>query len=143
MGMTYADRHQMKMPVTDTRLGHHRTGKGLNLIGAAAQDDGLDAIVVVKVRMGRRDCQLVVIVLHVHQSCRELALMVVVQVAERCDAGPVRTLGASNIAQIPPEEVAKRLGAIPVAMFTNEYLEGFGQIVVKRHRQSLHSQFPV
>lgn len=69
---------------------------------------------------------------------RQLALVMVVDVAERGLTGLVRPIAQPHRAQVLAQQVPGRLGAVLLAACPHESLEGAGEIVVQRHGQALH-----
>src|SRR5712664_1180189 len=85
MGMVVAmlvhfHRHHIEPPVTDLALGHQLVGELAHLGSGAAQDDGLQAIIVVEVHVHRRQDQLMVFVLKIGEPLGQVAGVMVVNI---------------------------------------------------------------
>jgi len=85
-GCRRIDRDGIEIPVAHPVLRHDCLRELRDCLRRAAQYHRLDAVVVIKMSMHCRDCDVVVVMLHACQSARKLALMVVVHVAEGADA---------------------------------------------------------
>lgn len=131
--------HQMQTAVAHPGLGHHRLGEGLHLGRRAAQDHHFDAVIVIQVGVGGGHRQRVVGVLHVGQPQRELALVVVVDVAQGGDARPVRLGLGAGLAHVGAQQIAEGFGAVGVAALGDEGLEGIGQIIVQGNGEAFHA----
>ena len=71
----------------------------------AAEDDGLEAIVVIEVGVEGADDEIVVLMLQVQQAAGDCVLVVVVDVGNRCDA-PLDLVGVHQGAAKPfPDQV--------------------------------------
>ena len=76
-------RDQVELAMPHAGLRDHRLREVHYVLGLASQDHGLDAIVVIQVRVHRRDRHVVMIVLHLGKPAGELPLVMVVDVAQR------------------------------------------------------------
>src|SRR5262249_34191975 len=109
------DGNRIELPVTDTALRNHRLGKIRHGFRWPAEDDRLDAIVVIQVSMHGGDGHVVVIVLHAHETPCQLALMVVVYVTQDTDAVFRGPLADPRIAYRAAQQVTEGLRAASVA----------------------------
>ena len=90
----------MQMTVTHALLRDDGLSECLHLVRAATQDHRLHAPVMVQMGVHCRHGEFVVIVLQICQPGRELALVVVVDIAERRDTdrlGPFAPQGAHEV----------------------------------------------
>ena len=97
------DRPEFSMP--HTLLGYHPLGKRQDGSGRAAQYHALEAVVVVQMRMQRRNGDIVLPVLHGRESPRQITLVVVVDIAQNADA----ELGISSLQALFVKLVSKQI----------------------------------
>ena len=76
-------RDHVELAMAHALLGDQGLGKLHHLLRMAAQDHGLDAIVVIQMRVHGRDSHVVMIVLDLREPAGELSLVMVVDVTLR------------------------------------------------------------
>jgi hypothetical protein len=122
---------QIQHSVADTALGNELVGELTHALDAAFEHHGLDALIVIQMRVHRRYREFVMGVLNACQSFRQFALVVIVNV------GKIRNAGAACIAllgahlQVIAQYVANRLAARRVAPLFDELVERTGQTFVE------------
>lgn len=134
------DHHQVQLAVVHAALGHQAVCKAAHRAGRALEQHGLDAVVVVQVRVGAGDGQLMVVVLVVGQAFRQLALVVVVDVGQIGHAGAVLVVGLPKPRHVHAQDVAHRLAAVAVAAFGDQVVELVGEFVVKGDGEAFHGR---
>ena len=80
------NRDWIEMAVPHATARNHGLRELDDLIHGPFQDHGLDAVVVVQVRMHGRDGYIMVVVLHAHQALCQLALVMVIDVTQHAHA---------------------------------------------------------
>ena len=103
------DRDQMQVAVADTGLRDHGLGKSEHMVGTSSQDRNFNTVVMVQMSMSCGDRQLVMLVLYVSQSHRQLALVMVVEVTECGNAGAIRAFGLAQDAKVTAKKITERL----------------------------------
>ena len=75
------DRDEVEATVADLGLGHELVGERADLLGSAAQNQRLHAVVVIQMHMHGRQHDLVMLVLEIGEALGEIARMVIVDIA--------------------------------------------------------------
>jgi hypothetical protein len=80
------DRDDVDLPVPHTFLRDDRFGELRDELRRPTQDHGLDALIVIQVRMHGGHRHVVVLVMHGCEAARELPLVMVEEIAQRANA---------------------------------------------------------
>ena len=106
-----ADAHwnDIYLAVSYAFFGDNRPRKCSHPLGRAAQNESLDAIVVVEMGMHRGKCQIVMTVLRIHQSGSQVAFMMVIDVADRRDTVARIPLSNAGCVEFVSHQIAKSL----------------------------------
>ena len=131
-------RYEVQTAVAHARLGHHGLGEGLHRCCRPAQDHHFDAVIVIQVRVGGGHRQLMVRVLHVGESQRELALVVVVNVAQGGDAGAIWLGLGACLAHVGAQQVAEGFGAVGVTALGHAGFKSIRQVIVEGNGEAFH-----
>jgi len=121
---------QIEHSMPDTALGDDQVGKLAHAFDRSFQHDRLDALIVVKMGMHRRDSQLVMSMLNVGESLSQLSLMMVVDIRKIGDTGALRGSTLGTLLQMRTQNIAHRFAARGIAAFLDEGIEGFGQFFI-------------
>jgi hypothetical protein len=75
------DRDRVELAVSHAFLCNHGFGESRHHVGLAAQNDRFDAMIVIQMRVRRRDSDVVMVIMQGSQTTRELPFMMVVGVS--------------------------------------------------------------
>jgi TonB-dependent Receptor Plug Domain/TonB dependent receptor len=135
-------RDQVKLAVTDAALAHRLVGQAPDGLHRALQHRDLQAGGMIEMDMQGRELHVVMGVLRPREPPAKVARRMVVDIGEGRDTGAVvfafgvciQALACLQSAQ----EVAQRFGAARIAMLLHVAIQRRSEIVVDRHRKSLH-----
>lgn len=95
---------------------------------------------MVKVCVGGRDRQSMMLVLNPCQAIRKLALMMVIGIGKAGNAGPTGVLGFACLRQVNMQDVSHRFRTVAVAFGGDVRVEFLGQPFVQRNCETFHMQ---
>ncbi len=129
---------EVQLPVVDAALSAQSTGQPLDLRRGTFEYQCLQAVFVIQVGVKCRHREVVVGVLHPHQSLGQLALMMIEDIRQCGDAmdGPGCLQGRPL--QFGPKQVADSLRTIGIAARVEPTVEVSGKLLVEGDRESLH-----
>ena len=133
------DGDEIELPVLDTTLGRNGIGKATDVTRTSLEHDALDAMVVIEMRMHRRDRQVMVVVLQRSQALGQVPLMMVVDVGEIGHAVRVLIRAFAEAIQVRSQDVTHGLGPVAVATALDQRVELVRQLVVERNREAFHA----
>src|SRR5882757_10855566 len=132
------NRYRPKLSVSNATLCNQGLSKVDDCLGRSLENHSLQAVVVIQVSMHGRHGQIMVVVLHACQSTGELALVVVVDIAESTHTilrgSPIHL----RVIQRAAHEIAKRFGPAAVAFLLDQAVEGIRQFIIDRNRYAAH-----
>ena len=131
-------RDQVELAVMNPPLGHHPVGEAADVTGAPLQDDALDAVIMVEVRMHRRHRQVMVFVLEPREALGQVPLVVVVDVREIGDAVRARVALLAQTIEMGPQDVANRFGTVAVTALLDQSIELVCEFVIEGNREAFH-----
>ena len=138
-GSADIDRDRTELTVPDTLFGndglrerHHRGRR-------TSQDNALDAVIVIQMSVQGRYGHVVVPMLHGCEPSRQIALMVVVDVAQDAHAELCVPDLQPFLVELLPKQVPERFGSVLVAPLGHQPVEGVRQRLVHRDSQSSHT----
>ena len=102
------DRNDVDLSVTHTLLGNQGSRKLGDPTGRTAQNECLDAIIVIKMGMHRRQREVVVVVLRIHEPTSQMPLVMIVDVAHGSDAIGCTAFDQTSFAEPVTYQVPKR-----------------------------------
>ncbi len=126
-------------PVAHAALGDQAVGEASDLGCRAAQDDRLQAVLVVEVAVHGGHREVVVIVLEGGEALGQLALVVVEDVGQAGDAGTAGVVPAVRL-DGAADQVAHRLGAVAVGPAGDERVELARQGFVEGDGEAFHAR---
>jgi hypothetical protein len=85
---------------------------------------------MIQMRMHRRYHQVMVRVLKPRQSFGQLALVMIVDVGQTCDAAPLVVAPLLRVLQVCPKDIAHRLATSRIAALTYKLVESVRQLFV-------------
>ena len=132
------DGDEIELAVLDTTLGRNGIGKATDVTRTSLEHDALDAMVVIEMRMHRRDRQVMVVVLQRSQALGQVALMVVVDVGEIRDAVRARVTLLAEPVEVRAQDVAHRFRPVAVAALLDQAIELVREIVIDGDREAFH-----
>ena len=125
------DTDQIQHTVTNSALGDDFLGKCTHAFDRTLEHDGLDALVMIEVRVHGGDRQVVVRVLDARQPLRRLAFVMIVNIRQIGDARSLEVALLSASLQVRTQHVAHRFAAVPIAAFPHEFIERRRQICIE------------
>jgi hypothetical protein len=137
-GLSHFYRQDIQTPVPHPRLRDRRIGETLYPIALPAQYHGFHTIVMIQVHMQGGNDQVVMLVLRPGQATGQFPFVMVVHVCQVGHAISAGGLFQMFAPQSLPNQVADRLGAIPVTSAGHELLECLDQLIVQGDGESLH-----
>jgi hypothetical protein len=108
-------RNKMQIAMANSGLGDRRLRELAHVGGVALKNCGLEAVVVIQMNVKRRQHEVVVVVLDLRQTTREVALMVIEYVGEAADNVRALVIGETIHLQPLSQEIADGLGAVRVS----------------------------
>jgi len=130
------------MAMTDATLGGDLVRKGLYGTARTPEYQRFQTSVLVEMDVDRGDGHIVVVMLASCEATRQIALVMIVDIAECCDAGLPGT-GSRLACQGFPDDVADRFRAALIAPVFGQPIDGGKQIVVDRDRHALQEEVPI
>lgn len=129
---------QIDRPVPHAGLRDRLLRELLHCGCAALQEDRLQAMVMIEVRMHRRHDQIVMLMLCRHQPVGQRLFVMVVDVADHGHA--VRRCVARDLLRFErlPDEVTYRLRSTAITLAGNHLIELMGERVIERDRKAFH-----
>jgi len=127
----------------DAGLCDSGVGKCLNPLDRSTQHNAFHAIVMIQVDVQGRDVEVVVCVMALCQTAREVAFVMVEDVGQVSQAVATRLLCQFLLVHALAYQVPDRFGTVLVAVVRKIFLEVFYQIIVQRDGHSLHVFSPV
>ena len=121
-----------------TSLRTDRVSKVSDCGNLASQQDGLKAVLMVQVRVHRRNRQVVMIVLQTGQPFRQLPLTVVEHIGKAGHAMLRRSRLQASLAKLGTQQIANRFRAVAVAALGDPAIELLGQPIIKGNGEALH-----
>lgn len=104
----------------------------------ASQQHGLKAVLVVQMRVHRRNRQVVVLVLQSSQTFPKLPLVVVEHVRKAGHAVLRRSSTHSGLAKLRSQQIANGFRPVAVAVFCDPVIELLGEPVIERNGEAIH-----
>ena len=123
--------HQVQVAVTHPPARNELIGEALDSGQRAAQDAGLQTMIVVEVDVQGGHRQVVMVMLGIGELAGQVAPVVVVDVGENADAIAFRILLGALMREKPPEQIAYGLGTAFVSQPLPVALERFGKLLVQ------------
>jgi len=134
--------HEIQRPVPYASLSDQLVGELAYACDRTLEQNGLDAVRVVKVRVHRGYRELMVSVLQPGQAFGKLAFVVVVNVGKVCDAAAGAVAPLVRALQLRAQDVAHGFTARRVAALANELVKGTRELFVQGYREAFHEPAP-
>lgn len=131
-------RNHVQFAVPDAARRHDGIGETFHAPDVAAQDDDLQAVVVIHVHMHARQRQVVMVVLHRGDTAGEVGFMMVIDIAEGGDAVAFAALIQAGGLQFLAYQVAHRLRAIGIPARVYELVKLLTELVIERYGEAFH-----
>jgi len=131
-------RHHMQLAVPDAASRHHRIGETFDASDIAAENDHLQAVVVIHMHVHAGQRQVVMVMLHRGNAAGEIGLVVIVDVAESGDTVSLVSLVQARGLQFIAYQVAHRFRAIGVSARVYELVELLAELVIERYGEAFH-----
>ena len=103
----------MHRAIPHATLGEDGVGQCGHLVRRPSKDQRLEAVVVVEMHMGRGQRQSVVLMLKIHQPTHDSPVVMVVEIAQRCDAEASWNQARPLLDQLSADQVAKAPDRLP------------------------------
>lgn len=138
MTACFGQRNRVDLAMPNPPQRNQLAGASLNGRGRTAENDCLQAIVVIEVGVKRADDEVMVLMLQVQQAVGDRVLVVVVDVSDRGDA-PLDLVGVHQCAAEPfPDQVAHGFRPVHIAAQGDQPIEILCQVFVQGNGESLH-----
>ena len=117
---------EVQAPVTNTALGDDLLGELAHPFDGPVQEDRLDTLVVVQMRVHGGNGELMVRVLNTRQALRQFALVMIVNIRQIGHTESTRVAPLGTVLQVCAQNVADGFAAVGVPTFLDELIEGTG-----------------
>ena len=131
-------RHHMQFAMPDPSRRHDSIRETFDASNIAAQNDHLQAVVVIHMHVHAREGQVVMVVLHSSNAAGQVGLVMVIDVAEGGDTMAFTSLVQTRGLQFVTYQVAHCLRAIGIPARVDELVELLAELVIERYGETFH-----
>lgn len=138
VGFPQFDTDEIQLPMPHAAFGDDFLGKFPHVFNGAFENDALDTLVMIQMRMHRGDGQIVMRVLDRGQPLSKFAFVMVINVGQVGDARALDVALQATLLQMAAQNIAHSLTARRIATLLDEFIEGVCQLLVERYREAIH-----
>ena len=140
MRLVEFDADDVQLAVVHTALGADFVGEMAHCLRSATQDHGLQAVVMVEVRMHGRDRQVMVRMVQGSQALGQVALVVVEHIRQAGNAVFAGRAFELRLAEFGTQQVTHRFGPVRIAAPRHPGIELLGQAVIEGNGEAFHGR---